>query len=66
MKKPIILVRGGSPDCIHVEHIIGEIGTCQLCGQVRDYGPCLDDMKDEILVEKGRKGGLAYAALYSD
>jgi hypothetical protein len=62
-RKPKILVRGDDPNCIHVEFIQGYIGTCRLCGQVRDYSVCQDE-RDERMVLKGRKGGRAYAAIY--
>ena len=65
-KKPIILVHGNDPNCVHKERIVVYIGTCPICGQVRDYGLCQEDSKSELLVERGRKGGKAYGAIHSN
>jgi len=38
MSKPKVIKAGNNPDCVHREHIDGElIGTCCKCGQVRNY-----------------------------
>jgi len=38
MSKPKVIKAGKDPDCIHHEHIDGElIGTCCKCGQVKNY-----------------------------
>jgi len=56
MKRPIIIVEGSIPGCIHYERIVGFIGTCWRCGQVRDYGPCYSDDGDSLSKKKARKG----------
>jgi len=63
--KPKVIVRGRDPNCVHYSDIVGTIGTCRECGQVVDYRPCQEG-KNELLAAKGRKGGKAYAAIYSD
>ena len=64
--KPKILVRGTDPNCVHNEHIDEFIGTCRKCGQVRDYSHCQEKKKNNFLIERGRQGGKAYAAVHSD
>lgn len=61
MKKPIILTKGSIPDCVHYEQVVGLIGTCVLCGQVRNYRPCWgqDDDLNSVFQEKGRRGQVA-------
>lgn len=67
MRKPKIIKRGDNPNCIHYEIIVGDIGTCRYCGQVRDYSVCdFDDTRPDYAKEKSSKGGKAYAALYGD
>ncbi len=57
MKKPVIIKKGDNPNCVHYEIIVGYIGTCKFCGQVRDYKPCyIWDDQDTIVKEKARKG----------
>jgi len=42
LNKPRIIKAGNDPDCIHYEHIDGEMhGTCLKCGQIKDYNPGL-------------------------
>ena len=62
-KKPTILTRGDDPNCVHHEYVIGYIGTCLICGQVRDYERCQDGGKDPFFVEKGKKGAKVCHAL---
>ena len=64
--KPIILVHGNKPKCVHFESIVGYIGKCRRCGQVRDYNDYRDNgRKNEFLVERGRKGGKAFVKVHS-
>lgn len=74
MKRPQVIKAGKYPDCIHHEHINGDlIGTCSKCGQVRAYGAYGDagivdldpatksfgTMTSEEVQEKRAKGGQA-------
>ncbi len=36
-KVNLVIKPGNNPACIHHENIVGVIGTCSKCGQVRDY-----------------------------
>jgi hypothetical protein len=57
-----ILKKGKNPNCIHQEEIVGYIGTCSKCGQVRQYPDweMLDDrvytrvMESEIYTRNDR------------
>ena len=44
-KLPVILKAGDKEGCVHIEKIVGKIGICSSCGQVRqypDYGAITD------------------------
>jgi hypothetical protein len=57
-----IIKKGDNPDCVHNEQIVGDIGTCSKCGQVRQYPDwgMLDDrvytrvMESEIYTRNDR------------
>jgi len=52
------IIKKGKPNCHHFEDIVGFIGTCRKCGQVRDYAPCQMTLEEyrESLKEKSRRG----------
>ncbi len=33
----ISIKAGANPDCVHLEDIVGQIGTCRKCGRVVQY-----------------------------
>lgn len=48
------------PRCVHFEYIVGYIGTCQKCGQVRDYTlSSWGEYGNPDYKAKSRKGGIA-------
>jgi hypothetical protein len=36
-ENPRIIKAGNDPNCVHYEKILGWVGTCQRCGQVKSY-----------------------------
>jgi hypothetical protein len=36
--KTLVINEGNDPECIHREEIVGNIGTCVVCGRQKDYG----------------------------
>jgi len=56
--KPKIVKRGDNPKCVHYEAIVGYVGTCLRCGQVRDYSICDPEKDSSVNKKKAKAGGL--------
>lgn len=58
LKKGSLVVKpGNNPDCRHYEKIVEMVGTCEYCGQVRDYRLLSRGDRKGLYAEKARKGG---------
>ena len=55
MSGPKIQKAGNDPDCIHFEDIVGLIGTCWKCGQVKDYRPKPEKVSFTFLTDEERE-----------
>jgi hypothetical protein len=60
--RPLIVKPGRFQEKAHFEVIVGNIGTCRKCGQVRDYSTVNYDEASETTKAKASKGGKLHGA----
>lgn len=60
---PRIAKAGDDPNCVHREDIVGQVGTCITCGQVKEYAPpwLTDNRPDHLKMAsmRGAKPGVS-------
>jgi hypothetical protein len=66
--KPVIIMKG-DPKCVHHERIVGLVGTCINCGQIRryhDFNQFSEDKFNPAVYAKGEDHRNMFVNLWLD